>query len=374
MPSARTLISREGSKLINNMPNHITQLKELLSTTVREQASDLHLSVGHPPVLRLTGRLVPLVKKKILSSEDVKGLAEAFMTEEQKQRFLEQKEVDFSYNFIEEKARFRVNVFLQRGDISCALRLIPAKIRTIEELNLPPILYEFTKASQGFVILTGPSSHGKSTTLAALIDEINHTRTDHIITIEDPIEYVFEDDRAIVDQREVYQDTLSFAKALRSTFRQDPDVIMVGEMRDPETMATAITAAETGHLVFATLHTNSASQTIHRIVDSFPSEQQDQIRAQLSGSLLGVVSQRLLPRMKGGLIPACEVMVSTPAVANLIRENKIHEIPLVIETSAEVGMISLNRALADLVKRKEISLENALSYSLSPAELKMLIR
>ncbi len=356
------------------MPNHIAQLNELLSTTVREQASDLHLSVGHPPVLRLTGRLVPLLKKKILSSEDVKGLSEALMTEEQRQRFLEEKEVDFSYNFTEAKARFRVNVFLQRGDISCALRLIPARIRTIEELNLPPILYEFTKASQGFVILTGPSSHGKSTTLAALIDEINHTRTDHIITIEDPIEYVFEDDRAIIDQREVYQDTLSFAKALRSTFRQDPDVIMVGEMRDPETMATAITAAETGHLVFATLHTNSASQTIHRIVDSFPSEQQDPIRAQLSGSLLGVVSQRLLPRMKGGLIPACEVMVSTPAVANLIRENKVHEIPLVIETSAEVGMISLNRALADLVKRKEISLENALSYSLSPAELKMLIR
>jgi len=356
------------------MANYTTQLKELLSITVQEQASDLHLSVDHPPVLRLSSRLVPLIKKKKLSSEDVKGLSEALMTTEQKQRFLEQKEVDFSYNFIEEGARFRVNVFLQRGEVSCALRLIPAKIRTIEELNLPPILHEFSRASQGFVLMTGPSSHGKSTTLAALIDEINHTRTDHIITIEDPIEYVFEYDRAIVDQREVYQDTLSFARALRSTFRQDPNVIMVGEMRDPETIATAITAAETGHLVFATLHTNSAAQSIHRIVDSFPPEQQDQIRAQLSGSLLGVVSQRLIPRIKGGLIPACEIMISTPAVANLIRENKIHEIPLVIETSAEIGMISLNRALADLVKRKEITLENALNYSLSPAELKMLIR
>jgi twitching motility protein PilT len=207
-----------------------------------------------------------------------------------------------------------------------------------------------------------------------LINEINNQRADHIITIEDPIEYVFKDNRSVVDQREVYQDTSSFARALKSTFRQDPDVIMVGEMRDPETMATAITAAETGHLVFATLHTNSASQTIHRIVDSFPPEQQSQIRAQLSGSLLGVVSQRLIPRIRGGLVPACEVMLSNPAIANLIRENKIHEIPMVIETSAETGMISLNRALALLVKQKEISLENALSYSLNPIELRMMVK
>jgi len=356
------------------MADYITQLKELLSITIQEQASDLHLSVGHPPVLRLAGRLVSLIKMKKLVSEDTKGLSEALMTENQRLRFLEKKEIDFSYNFAEKKARLRVNVFFQSGEVACVLRQIPAKIRTIEELNLPPILHEFTKPTQGFILITGPSSHGKSTTLAALIDEINHTRADHIITIEDPIEYVFEDDRAIVDQREVYQDTLSFSGALRSAFRQDPDVIMVGEMRDPETMATAITAAETGHLVFATLHTNSAAQTIHRIVDSFPAAQQDQIRAQLSGSLLGVVSQRLIPSIKGGLIPACEVMLSTPAISNLIRENKTHEIPLVIETSAEVGMISLNRYLANLVKRKEISLENAFNYSLNPAELRILIR
>ena len=356
------------------MTDYITQLKELLSITIQEQASDLHLSVGHPPVLRLAGRLVSLIKMKKLVSEDTKGLSEALMTENQRLRFLEKKEIDFSYNFLEKKARFRVNVFFQSGEVASVLRQIPAKIRTIEELNLPPILHEFTKPTQGFILITGPSSHGKSTTLAALIDEINHTRADHIITIEDPIEYVFEDDRAIVDQREVYQDTLSFSGALRSAFRQDPDVIMVGEMRDPETMATAITAAETGHLVFATLHTNSAAQTIHRIVDSFPAAQQDQIRAQLSGSLLGVVSQRLIPSIKGGLIPACEVMLSTPAISNLIRENKTHEIPLVIETSAEVGMISLNRYLANLVKRKEISLENAFNYSLNPAELRILIR
>jgi len=356
------------------MPNYTSQLKKFLEITVREQASDLHLSVGHPPVLRLAGRLIPLIKEKKLTAENLQGLFEALLTEDQKSRFLSQKEIDFSYNFEEKGARFRINVFFQRGTIAIAFRLIQAKIKTLDELNLPPILHEFTKAEQGFVLITGPSSHGKSTTLAALVDEINHTRADHIIAIEDPIEYVFKDDRSIVDQRELYQDTLSFARALRSTFRQDPDVIMVGEMRDPETMATAITAAETGHLVFATLHTNSAALTIHRIVDSFPPAQQDQIRAQLSGSLLGVVSQRLIPRIKGGLIPACEIMLNTPAIANLIRENKIHEIPLIIETSAEIGMISLNRSLANLVKRKEISLENALNYSLNPAELKMLIR
>jgi twitching motility protein PilT len=317
--------------------------------------------------------LVPLLKRKKLLAKDTQSLAESLMTSEQYERFLKEKEIDFSYAF-GDQARFRVNTFFQEGKISIALRLISKAIKTLEELSLPPVLHEFAKASQGFVVVAGPSGHGKSTTLAALIDEINHTRTEHIVTIEDPVEYIFEDDRSIIDQREVYQDTLSFARALRSTFRQDPNVIMVGEMRDPKTIATAITAAETGHLVFATLHTNSASQSVHRIVDSFPAEQQGQIRAQLSGSLLGVISQRLIPRIKGGLIPACEVMISNPAIANLIRENKIHELPLVIETSAEIGMLSLNRALADLVKRKEISLENALNYSLNPVELKMLVR
>ncbi len=355
------------------MPNHSIQLKDLLQLTVQEQASDLHISVGHPPVLRITGRLVPLVKIKKITPEIAQEIAFQLMQEQQKQRFLQEKEIDFSYDF-EGKARFRVNIFSQKGYVACALRLIPARIQTIEDLNLPPILHEFAKPHQGFILMTGPSSHGKSTTLAALIDEINHTRADHIITIEDPIEYIFEPDKSIIDQREVYQDTLSFARALKSTFRQDPNVIMVGEMRDPETMATAITAAETGHLVFATLHTNSASQSIHRIVDSFPPEQQGQIRAQLSGSLLGIVSQRLIPRVRGGLIPACEIMISTPAIANLIRENKVHELDLVIGTSAEVGMIGLNRALANLVKEKEISLGNALMYSLNPTELRRLTR
>lgn len=353
--------------------NYSIWLKKLLETTINQEASDLHLSAGYPPAIRVSGSLLFLHAQRILSPEDTKNFALLLMTPEQRERFLKQKEIDFSYDF-ENRARFRTNIFFQRGKISIALRLIPNKIRTIEELNLPPILHQFTKATQGFVLICGPSSHGKSTTLAALIDEINHSRQDHVITIEDPIEYVFEPDKAMIEQRELYQDTLSFAKALRSTFRQDPDVIMIGEMRDPETMATAITAAETGHLVFATLHTNSAAQTIHRIVDSFPGTQQPQIRAQLSASLLGIASQRLLPRIKGGLIPACEVMLMTPAIANLIRENKIHEIPTIIDTSAEIGMISLNRSLADLVKKGEVFLETALNYSPNPRELKLLLK
>ncbi len=354
------------------MSDYSSFLRELLSITIQELASDLHISVGQPPIIRINGRLVPLMKMKELTAEDAQALAFEIMTADQQQRFLKEKEIDFSYS-VGEKARFRVNIFFQRGYISCALRLIPAKIPTPDELNLPSILYEFTKPSQGFVLITGPSSHGKSTTMASLLNEINKTRQEHIITIEDPIEYIFEDDKCVIEQREVYQDTLSFSRALKSTFRQDPDVIMVGEMRDAETMATAITAAETGHLVFATLHTNSASQTIHRVVDSFPPTQQSQIRAQLADSLLGVISQRLIPGVKGGLVPACEVMLATPAVANLIRENKAHELDLVIETSTELGMITLNRALANLVKMKQISLKNALVYSLNASELRRLL-
>ncbi len=348
-------------------------LKELLETVLNQGASDFHISVGHPPVLRIGGRLVQLVRKRELSPEDSKALAFELMSKEQQERFVNDKEIDFSYNF-EDKARFRVNIFYQRGNISCALRYIPNKIATIEDLRLPAIVHEFTRSAQGFFLVTGPSSQGKSTTLAALVDEINHTKAVHIVTIEDPIEYVFEDDRSIIDQRELGHDTLSFSKALKATFRQDPDVIMVGEMRDAETISTAITAAETGHLVLATLHTNSASQSVHRIVDSFPGTQQNQIRAQLSGSLLGIVSQRLVPRIEGGLIPACEIMLNTPAVSNLIRENKVHEIPMVIETSSEIGMISLNRYLADLVRAKEISMDVAQNYSLNPVELRSLVK
>lgn len=353
------------------MADHYSQIREFLDLAITESASDLHLSVGHPPVLRIERQLVPMVKFAKLLDKDTEGLAITLLTEKQKETLYQKREVDFSYKF-EERARFRVNIFFQRGEISVAMRLIPNYIRTIEELNLPPVLHEFTKAAQGFVVVTGPSSHGKSTTLAALVDEINHQRPVHIIAIEDPIEYLFEDDKAIVDQRELGLDTISFARALRSTFRQDPDVIMLGEMRDPETIATAITAAETGHLVFSTLHTNDAGQTVHRIVDTFPPAQQPQIRAQLAGSLLGVIAQRLVPRTKGGLIPACEILMANSAVANIIRENKIHELPLVIETSAEEGMISLNKSLANLVRAKEITMAAALQYSLDPSELRKL--
>lgn len=344
-------------------------LEELLQTTIDEGASDLHLSVSHSPIIRINGKLISLTKKPPLTSHDAREIAMEMMTNPQKEKFLRNYEVDFSYNY-RNIARFRVNIFFQRGDVSCAMRLIPGKVQSLEDLSMPTSLYDFGDYAQGFVIITGPTGSGKSTTLAALVNKINQEKFKHIITIEDPIEYVFEEERSLIDQREIHQDALSFPRALKSVFRQDPDVIMVGEMRDPVTIATAITAAETGHLVFSTLHTNSASQTIHRIIDSFPPEQQNQIRAQLSSALLGVVSQRLIPGIRGGLIPACEIMVASAAVSNLIRENKIHELDLVIETSSEQGMISLNKSLFELIKRREISLKSALSYSRNPSELR----
>lgn len=353
--------------------DYLQYLKKLLDITVKEQASDLDISVGHTPNIRITGKLVPLSQEKIISAKDSEGLAFSIMSEMQKKKFLEEKEIDFSYQH-EEKGRFRINIFFQRGSVSLALRFIPSKIRTIEELGLPAILHDFIARPQGLILVTGATSQGKSTTLAAMIDEINRTKSVHIITVEDPIEYTYPVDRAIIDQREVAIDTLNFNNALRSSLRQNPDVIMVGEMRDLDTIATTITAAETGHLVFATLHTNSAAQTIHRIVDVFPAEQQGQIRFQLASSLLGIISQRLIPRIKGGFIPVCEVLINNNAVSNLIRENKVHEIPAVIETSAKEGMISLNRAMVDLVRKKEISLKDAMDYSVDPNEFRNLLR
>ena len=322
--------------------------------------------------MRIDGRLIHIPKYDVLTPEDTEGLARVIMDGERDIVLEKTKELDFSYEF-KDKARFRVNIFHQSGFVSVAMRLIPPQILTIEDLNLPSILHTFTKATQGFFLVVGPSGHGKSTTLAALIDEINHTRSEHIITIEDPIEYIFTQDKSIIDQREVGRDTKDFHSALRSAFRQDPDVIMVGEMRDPETISAAITAAETGHLIFATLHTNNAAQTIDRIIDSFPASQQNQVRSQLALTLLGVFSERLVPRIDGGRIPAVEFMIANSAVRNIIRENKIHELDLVIETNADEGMISLNRSLADLVRRGEISMENAELYSLNPKELRMLV-
>lgn len=353
--------------------DYLTYLKKLLDTVIKEEASDLDICVGHAPNIRITGQLVPLSKEQIISAKDSEGIAFAIMSELQKKTFLKEQEIDFSYEH-EGRARFRVNAFFQRGTISLAMRFIPSKIRTIEELSLPPILHNFVSRPQGLVLVTGASGQGKTTTLAAMIDEINHTRAAHIITIEDPIEYTYPIDRAIIDQREISIDTADFPGALRATFRQNPDVIMVGEMRDLETISTTITAAETGHLVFATLHTNSAAQTIHRIVDVFPGDQQNQIRFQLASSLLGIISQRLIPRIKGGFIPVCEVLICNNAVSTLIREDKTHEIPAVIETSAKEGMISLNRAMVDLVRKKEISLKNATDYALDPSEIMNLLR
>lgn len=351
-------------------------LKDLLSLAIKEKASDLHFSSGEKPILRINSELIAIDTENEFSLEDnislVKTLLAQSYSKDRFEKFLREREIDFSYD-LGSTGRFRGNAYFQQGKVSCSLRFISSDILSIEELNLPPVLDLFTKAYQGLVLVTGPSSHGKSTTLAALINAINHARKCHIITIEDPIEYIFEDDLSIVDQREVFSDTLSFARALRSTFRQDPDVIMVGEMRDSETISTAITAAETGHLVFATLHTNSASQTIHRIIDNFDGSSQKQIRAQLSGSLLGIISQRLVPRIKGGLIPAIEIIFNNSAVANLIRENKIHEIPIVIETSLEDGMMSLNRSLASLVKNREITEESAFKFSLNTDGLRMLL-
>ena len=348
------------------------KLNELLLTTAKQGASDLHIAVARRPTIRVDSVLIPLAKESILTKEDAEGLIQALLTEEQTKTFLKDRQIDFSFNF-EDKARFRVNVYFQRGFVAAALRLIPAQIKTVEELSLPPILHDFTKMNQGFVLLVGPAGHGKSTSLAALLDEINHTRNDHIITIEDPIEYIFSQDRAIISQREVGQDTRSFQDALRAVLRQDPDVIMIGEIRDPETMSTAMTAAETGHLVFATLHTNSAAQTIDRIIDSFPPNQQGQIVSQLASTLAAIVSERLVPRVGGGRVPATEVMLMNPAIRNLIRERKIYQIDLVIETSVQEGMMSLNRSLVNLVKRKEVSVEQAEAYSLNPAEMRILL-
>ncbi|MCK9187154.1 MAG: PilT/PilU family type 4a pilus ATPase [Candidatus Colwellbacteria bacterium] len=349
------------------------KLDELLLTTARQGASDLHIAVGRRPTLRIDGSLIGLQKEPILTPEDAQGIAQAMLTPDLKEKLMRNGDVDFTYAF-EDKARFRTNIYFQRGFLAAALRLIPAEIMTIDELKLPPIIHEFAKLSQGFVLVVGPAGQGKSTTLAAVLDEINHKRMDHIITIEDPIEYLFVQDKSIISQREVNSDSPDFHRALRAVLRQDPDVLMIGEMRDRESISTAMTAAETGHLVLSTLHTNSASQTIDRVVDSFPAEQQDQAASQLAATLVGIVSQRLVPKVDGGRVPACEVMLVNPAIRNLIREKKFFQIDLVIETSLQEGMMTLNRSLAELVKKKEIAMETAELYSLNPSELRLLLQ
>ncbi len=355
------------------MANGEQKLEELLALVVKQGASDLHIAVGRHPTIRVDSDLIPLATEEIITPDMAQAIVFAMLSSEQESEFIKTKELDLSYNY-KDRARFRVNVFHQKGFMGAALRLIPAKIKTFQELNLPPILQEFANRRQGFFLVVGPTGHGKSTTLASMVDYINHTRAEHIITIEDPIEYLFTSDRSVIDQREVGLDTFGFYPALKSMFREDVDVAMIGEMRDAETMSAAVTAAETGHLIFSTLHTNNAAQTIDRIIDTFPAHQQNQIRAQLASTLIAIFSQRLIPRVNGGLIPSGEIMIANSAIKNLIRENKVHEIDLIIETSSDQGMLSINRALSNLVRAGEITMENALSFSLNPGELQSLLK
>lgn len=348
------------------------ELEALVELIVEEKASDLHLSVDTHPVIRVSAVLIPLVKKPVLIQADVEGFAKILMRPDQYERLQEEMEVDFSYEN-SQGIRFRGNAFYQRGRLSIALRLIPNVIRDLEDLSLPSILESFTQRPQGFFLCVGPVGQGKSTTLAAMVNRINRSRPEHIVTIEDPIEYVYTEEKSLIDQREVGIDTHDFRTALVAAFRQDVDVILVGEMRDAETISTAVTAAETGHLVYSTLHTNDAAQTINRIIDSFPGNQQDQIRVQLASSLIAIFSQRLIPHIAGGLVPAYELLINNTAVSNLIRENRVHEIPSVIETGLEQGMIDMNRSLARLVQSGDITVENAFTYSVNPKGLERLI-
>lgn len=352
--------------------DYAKELDDLVTIVANENASDLHLSEGRHPMIRVAGFLVPLIKKIVLTKDHTLGLFSVMVAPAVKENFILTKEADFAYQHAT-KARFRGNAFVQQGSISIALRLIPKKIRNLEELTLPPVLETFARKPQGFFLVVGPVGQGKSTTLAALIEMINNERAEHIITIEDPIEYIYEPKKSIIDQREVKVDTADFATALHSMFRQDVDVAMIGEMRGSETMGTAVTAAETGHLVFSTLHTNNAAQTVDRIIDTFPAEQQDQIRIQLSSSMTGIFSQRLIPRISGGLVPAYELLINNNAVANLIREKRTHELNTIIETGMDQGMIDLNRSLAELVRRGEITAESAYLHSLNPRTLDRLL-
>lgn len=348
-------------------------IKLYLQNIIDLKASDLHLISGIPATLRIDGELAPISGGGVLTPDQIKDLLKQVLNSEQLERLSVNKEIDFSLPF-SDKARFRVNAYTQKGSIAAAFRQIPLEVPKIEDLGLPPILHSFTNLRQGLVLVTGPTGHGKSTTLAAMLNEINVTRAAHIVTIEDPIEFVFKPIKSIVSQREMRSDTHSWEIALRSTLREDPDVVLVGEMRDYETIAAALTVAETGHLVFATLHTNSAAQSIDRIVDVFPEEQQAQIRLQLSNVIEAVFSQRLVAGVGKGRVVAYEIMLGSTAIKTAIREGKTHQIESVLETSREVGMVTLDKSLADLVKKGSITLETAQGWSLRPEELSRLVR
>jgi twitching motility protein PilT len=349
-------------------------IEKLLTEAINRNASDLHIAVGYPPIIRVDGDLVDL-DEKILDPEDVEELIFAVLSDEKKELLEVNREIDFAYTFqAAATARFRVNAYYSMKNLSAAFRLIPSRIRTIEELMLPQMYHQFAKLKQGLILVTGPTGHGKSTTLAAILEDINRTRFCHIVTIEDPIEYVFEGKKALIDQREMNDDTHSWNIALRSALRQDPDVILVGEMRDFETIASAITLAETGHLVFATLHTNSASQTLDRIIDVFPENQQQQVRTQIANTLQAVVAQRLIPLDKGGRRAVSEIMLNNAAVSNLIREGKMHQVDNVIRTSSDIGMVYLEKSLVSLVREGVISVQKAQEYAVHPEEVLRLLK
>ena len=353
--------------------NQNLRIEILLEEIVRKNASDLHLHVGLPPMMRLDGALTPISGYQKLNAEEVETLVFAILDEDQRRILLKDKEFDFSFAF-GDLGRFRVNAFHERGNLAASLRLIPNQIKTIAELGMPPVIQNFAEFPRGLVLITGPTGSGKSTTLAALVDKINSEKAHHIITIEDPIEFTHKSKRSAVVQREVHYDTYSFTAALRSALRQDPDVVLIGEMRDLETISAAITIAETGHLVFATLHTNSAAQSIDRMIDVFPPHQQPQVRSQLANILQGICAQRLIPAIGGGRVVSAEVLVANAAVRNIIREGKTHQLDAVIQTGADQGMQTMDRTLVKLVQTGVITYDNAREYAVDIVEFERLMR
>lgn len=349
------------------------EMSQLIQTAVDRKASDLHILSGTPPVIRVEGELSPLENTQVLNGETCRALMLSLMNEKQQQLFEENLEIDFSFEHTD-GTRLRVNAYHQKGRVSGALRLLSNEIKSIDDLRLPGVLHSITELRQGLVLVTGPTGSGKSTTLAAMIEEINKTRAEHIVTIEDPIEYVYESKHSIVSQRELHQDTRSWKNALRSVLREDPNIVLVGEMRDYETIAAALTTAETGHLVFATLHTNSAAQTIDRIIDVFPENQQPQVRNQLASAIEAVFAQRLIPSVTGERIPTLEIMLASSAVRNTIREGKTHQIDNIIQTSGAMGMMTFEASLAYWVKSGVISADIAKEYAIRPEELLRLIK
>ena len=356
----------------NNATNTL-KIESLLEECVRRDASDLHVQYGLPPILRIDGVLTPIAGTHALNENDLKNLIFATLDEDQQKILIKDKEFDYSFAF-GDIARFRVNAFHERGKLAAAFRLIPNKIKNINDLGMPSIVETFADFPRGLVLVTGPTGSGKSTTLAALVDKINHEKSTHIITIEDPIEFTHKSERSVIVQREVHYDTFSFAAALRSVLREDPDVVLIGEMRDLETIQAAITIAETGHLVFATLHTNSAAQSIDRMVDVFPSHQQPQIRTQLSNMLMAICAQRLVPAIGGGRVVAAEIMVANSAIRTLIREGKTHQIDTAIQTGADQGMQTMDRTLAKLVQTGVITYDSAREFAVDLNELNRLVK